>query len=1003
MAVELSGKKISQVIRENLGDRKTYFVFASDIVKKSWLDWVIKNPAESGVKAVSAERFIAWDNFKTTFVISKEKGKVNIPPILRKVFVQNIIEENKSDGKKIFDYIISKDEKYRKNSLAFTDWMSRLLPSLKLWHNQYENFFLKTEGIVDDTENKDYDRLYSVYRKFLENYKFFEPSYLDSDFNPRGNRFIIIYPELFEDYAEFKKIFDSTDDIILLHARIEKKQTCTVYADARKELRRLCLKIRQLQKNGVDLRTVAVNVPNLENVRPYIEREFSLYSIPFIIRSGVPYLQNCGGDIFMKIQGALNSSFSYDSMRSLLLDGYIPWKNPDLNSSLIQAGRELRCICSYEENNHLVDVWETSLPKDSPELEHYRKIKSALNKFYTSVDFAGLHEAWKNFRDNFIDEELFQKINENDSDEMKQKKSFYALTNKILGQMITQLKEMQSIEEKFMRSSNLKVMNVLDFYIKEMKAKLYNPNTSKYGVNIFKYRVAASADFEYQFIINATQSDISVPFRKLSFITDDAKRKAFGLKDGESDLASKDASEYFVAAYGASNRENCETKFFISSSKTNFSGAAITHTSLDEFDTTKKGDPDEALDELDFVRENFLLDEKKFPGAKKEYSIRQKDAFDAWSRTNFHGDETSLPSENFNSIMKEAVGMKSIGDKPKISATNMNSYFRCPRKWAFQKLSLTEDSLDASITQANEIGTFYHRIIELLMRDFKTKMGGRIPAYIEGNENPWRFFDMDTDTIGGYKDISEKELKEIVGKKIFAALNEADKKGSAGFLKSPLALKVIESQKDQFAKNILGFLKNFCAFNPGTSSENEIIFAGMKIMGLELRRETETEDFIRHGFLDCVLCDGDGKAVIVDFKSGGMPSNTESRTNEDDEDKIVNFQMAVYVSLIENGDDEKENHEVVNGVFRKVNGSFESEEIINNKKKTRESFEATLKVLDEYSLHFASQMKSGNFEPENGSGKKILKRYIFDSFSECIGCGYKPICRSAFNVGKREI
>lgn len=117
------------------------------------------------------------------------------------------------------------------------------------------------------------------------------------------------------------------------------------YNDARKEIRMLVLRLRQLHLEKIDLRTVAVNVPCLENIRPYLERELSIYSVPFTVRAGVPYTKNCGGDIFQKIKDCASSGFSYDSVRSFLLDGYIPWKNFDLNERLVRAGNE-KDVCA---------------------------------------------------------------------------------------------------------------------------------------------------------------------------------------------------------------------------------------------------------------------------------------------------------------------------------------------------------------------------------------------------------------------------------------------------------------------------------------------------------------------------------------------------------------------------------------------------------------------------------------------------------------------------------
>jgi hypothetical protein len=68
------------------------------------------------------------------------------------------------------------------------------------------------------------------------------------------------------------------------------------------------------------------NVPDLETYRPYLEREFERYCIPYVIRGGQSLTTNSAGTVFSQINQCYNSDFSYDSVRQLLLNELIPWK-----------------------------------------------------------------------------------------------------------------------------------------------------------------------------------------------------------------------------------------------------------------------------------------------------------------------------------------------------------------------------------------------------------------------------------------------------------------------------------------------------------------------------------------------------------------------------------------------------------------------------------------------------------------------------------------------------
>ena len=89
--LELLPEKISDILSEKLSNPNCIFVFPTDTVMNSWIDWIVLNPSKSGCDAVPFERFIAWDNFKGTYVAAEQAGKSVIPSILRKFFVSDLI------------------------------------------------------------------------------------------------------------------------------------------------------------------------------------------------------------------------------------------------------------------------------------------------------------------------------------------------------------------------------------------------------------------------------------------------------------------------------------------------------------------------------------------------------------------------------------------------------------------------------------------------------------------------------------------------------------------------------------------------------------------------------------------------------------------------------------------------------------------------------------------------------------------------------------------------
>ena len=82
---------IASILKENLPLKNVCFVFATGVALDSWVEWCVKTPAESGVKAVALNRFLAWDEFKEKYVNAAEPSKHAVPSLLRKFFIQDLI------------------------------------------------------------------------------------------------------------------------------------------------------------------------------------------------------------------------------------------------------------------------------------------------------------------------------------------------------------------------------------------------------------------------------------------------------------------------------------------------------------------------------------------------------------------------------------------------------------------------------------------------------------------------------------------------------------------------------------------------------------------------------------------------------------------------------------------------------------------------------------------------------------------------------------------------
>ncbi|MGI5116026.1 PD-(D/E)XK nuclease family protein [Treponema sp. SP13] len=956
--IELEPARIADVLKENLGQEDVVFVFPTDVALVSWAEWCVKNPQASGVKAVALERFIAWDTFKEKYAVAKESGRHAMPAVLRKVFVRNLIEENAAavrSGKPIFKSIVH--PQFAGEADSFADWIAGNLPLLKTWYEKFSRYASDHPEAADD-EDEDYLTLYRRYVDFLGD-EMFEPAWLVPDFTEERKKFIIFFPEQLEDFDEYEAVFATAENItsyVLPEKEVHASEVF-VYPDARTELRRTALCIRDIVgKSGGELsyEDIALHVPELETYRPYIERELANYRIPFVVRSGVRFTVGSAGSIFEDIDECRKTDYSYDSVRRLVLDGRVPWKNKALNENLVREGNRLHCICNYGGG----DVWIESLGKSGRserELELYKRLKKSIEAVTGAKTFEGLRTAWLMFKNEFLADDEFS-----------------VEANNVLGRCIAELETLVAIEKDYIVPLDLQLRSPFSFFINELRSKTYRPQDTLSGVSVFDYKVAACAAYPVNIVINCTQDAITVVRKPLGFLNTQ-KRRALGIRDSDA------ASTAFIRLYGKFNNTDGARSIFSCSERT-FSGFAISHTYFDIAPVEKNHTPFDELDANDFIlnERKWFLSESNAPRALSDL---QKVQYEHWKASSDFSVNAPRPQsvdagvkKTIDYVLKERRTPNGSSTEDafavKISQSDMRDFFPCPRKWIFKSVvKLCGDSLDASLFEKYDQGNINHKILELLFKTFDT-----LPVTDEDG------------TFGERENDIRKLIKEKTG--------EAIRDKSFDFYQSPIALRVLEEQSHKFEKIIIDFLHEFCKKEKG--------FGGCRVVSTEALCEAweRGNRYKYFGKIDCVLSDDAGRIIIVDYKNTSLPSIASCRADETT-GTLDNFQCAMYVTLWNLADPVK----VDKMVFCSIKSAGESVAVIDdeNAKKTPESYEPTLSVFERYASLFYETVENGNPEPVRGVQRGDDALIAPDVYSDCMACDFKTICRTTYTVASHKL
>ncbi len=961
-------QELTQVFKQYLADPSYIFVFSTDIVMNSWIDWCVVHSQESGVSAVPLERFVAWDKFKSNYVSASEPGKSPVPALLRKIFVRNLIQKNAEDP--FFKKIINPE--YAGTAASFTDWICRMLPSLGLWNKMMFDARSGGSAVEPDDEDLDYKLLYEQYKSFLDANNFFEPAWVTPDFSGSKEKILIIYPEILEDFADYIEVFEGCPDITLIMLPQEKegelRPGCIKYRDSRRELRMTILAMRSLVEQGkANWTDITLSVPDLQTYRPYLERELANYCVPFVIRAGFPLTSNCAGIIFKEILDCYDSGFSYDSVRRLLLDNYIPWKAGDKEAreNLIREGQRLRCICGYDgpDGEH-VDIWKEALShinRDEREYTFYTQLKKDVTAICKSNTFAAIHMAWMSFKTRYLEPSDFSET-----------------ADKIISRCITELNALIAVERDFCEPLGLTVEQPYEFFINELAAKTYTPQTTAVGISVFPYKLSAAANYKYQFVIDSSQNNLELVFKRLSFLNA-RKRTLLRLTDEDKQF---NASRAFIRLYaksaGFENGSGAAMPMFSCAEET-FAGFAIAHTYLG---TKSEQDFEAVLGGLE--KTDFIQNEKvRFLSLSKDhnctvFSEQQKVQFERWDSFNqdrgYESEEYKIPAVLQQKILDFLIANRNKHNPDKanakitLSQSDMKKFFPCPRKWIFSTvLRLEPDSLSTSLIGRYDMGNIHHKVLELYGQ-YLMKNNLTLPAV---NDD------------GVFE--NQVELVTLLAGFAKEAINNPEEE----FHNSPLTIKMLESQIPAITKTIIIFLQNFC-----------IKFAGYKIKGVEkwYGGNDPKRSWNYTGKIDCILTAGNANPAdtgwtIIDYKNtpSSMPKQFEAKVAEDG--TLQDFQIPMYITLMRENEKVKE---ISLAAFYAINFSASGQKntvVVDqaNKNKQLEDYETTIQAFEKYAGYFAECVKKAEYPLDQ-----------VDTFEDCGGCEYKSICRYNYTIAGRS-
>ena len=921
---------VIRTIKDRIADGNSCFVFPSQIAASRWARKVCTLGI---VRSVAANRFLAWDHFKEEVVRKKETKRKPASALTRKFFAESLVRRNAETA--FLKSVIPPE--HARGGRIFVSFIARILPSLFSWEKL-------TGKIQRDTEDEDYRLIKKEYSTFLERHCLFEPSWEETSIQEGKTRYVIFFPELIEDFAEFDALLEAPRFIrITTEAFAPDGQSLVLYQSAREEIRSAVIELRRLhEEEGLPYEDMAVSVPELEEMEPCLLREFSLRHIPVIRRAGKKLGETGAGRLFALVNECASSRFSFSSLKALILNDYIPWKEREKNKALVSFGIKYNCVSGYIQNGRAVDIWEEAFKEtynDGLRL-YYGGLKKHILALAASKNFADIRKRYFAFRHDLLDMETISK--EDDA---------------VLSRCIVELSSLIDLEERF-NDPALVPASPFVFFLSCLGDIEYVKAEQKPGVNIFKWRVAAAAPFACHFVLNASQSAASVLYQPMKFLRQD-KRKALGLED-------KDASGAFFAlcdmqahASAAGGGDCFKSRTRISASRQAFSGWAIPHSF---FAQGKTADAPVCPEDFYGLERRFWRNMQETPGSAglRQIFPLQKNSYDLWKTVlvekehSFSFFEAPLiggearPMASAMGAEGELLSAAIMGNEGCLTVTptkDLNVYYDCPLFWLYARIfRMDEFSLEAALLDDTSLGLLYHVILEKLFARIK---------------------DEDRVFKSGRLDLYKRWAAEITR----AAIKEHPA------FNGPLAVPLVSPQAAGMAKKIAALLELEANF-----------FDGYAVAELEFPVSFKAGDLVIKGVIDRVSVSPDGEPIIVDYKTSYLPNQTD--LDDLAEMPLSDFQMPLYIKLYE----ESSGAKVQGAFFYSINErrikTVMGEKTGRSAVSSREEYEPFLKAAEKQIDEFAQKVKALDFVPWE------LR------IGECFGCVYKTVCRSAYFLNR---
>lgn len=656
-------------------------VFPSEIAAAFWRRRILSATARS---AIRADRVLSWDAFKERYFGRRQRLRP-VNNLQRTIFALDFLESHTA----VPELRLVVPPAYAHESRRFLTNVRAVLPVLP-----------RLQAVCEQIPDLSADLavIRRRYDEFLSESGCFEPSWLGVGAPDVIRRHTIVFPELIEDFTEFASPLESSalvDFITLNGLSADDGTVLRRFRDSRREIDAVFDQLETLLDSGVPASDVAITIPRMHEVQEFLVQESERRQVPLSLRSGAALSEYPPGRLFAGLAGCVHTRFSLSSLKSLLLDRGLPWKDRRANELLIRFGVDTGCIASGRR-----DVWRAAFKFASNRLvsEELASRRDELGAYFGRLS-AGIKA--------LVGAKSFEDV----------KARLYAFSAGFLdtdgwgvGSERVFQRCIDLLDDLGVAAAGRRIADPYGLYLTALSEKVYvEKNDDGGGIAVYPYRVSAGINPPYHFIMNASRRATTVQIDEFPFLSDPIREKLA--------LPVSDASDAFWTAYNHSGGSVWASFADLTPGGPQLApGCFIESASVVDAESSP----------VSPYRQERLYWSGEEPDVARVYptQIAGLDHAEQAAYTARGDDLTErvIGDPALTTYLESRQAEHDDVHALRISPTHLESFLACPFGYlANRVLGLEETSWQAEIERALDLGSFYHRVLEVFFGGLKER------------------------------------------------------------------------------------------------------------------------------------------------------------------------------------------------------------------------------------------------------------------------------------------